>query len=45
VWILMPKEESKNAVNVTYGMFRGKTGRVMRILDNQMYQKALRLGT
>jgi len=30
----MPSEESKNAVNVTYGMFKAMTGQKMRTLDN-----------
>jgi hypothetical protein len=43
VWILMPKEESKNAVNATYGMFKVTTGQVMRTLDNQMYKKSIKI--
>jgi len=30
----MPKEESKNAANVAYGMFKVMTGQKMRTLDN-----------
>jgi len=30
----MPSEGSKNAVNVTYGMFKAMTGQKMRTLDN-----------
>jgi len=34
VWILMPSEGSKNAVNATNGMFKAMTGQKMRTLDN-----------
>jgi hypothetical protein len=30
----MPSEESKNAVNVTNGMFKAMIGQKMRTLDN-----------
>ncbi len=42
VLILMPKGESKSAVNAANGMFRAMTGLMMKTLDSQI-QKFLNI--